>query len=511
MAKKPSDTLFRLIKSLTKAEKGYFRKYSSLHNLDGKKDYIRVFDAINAQKEYDEAKIREKFAGMSIAKRFPVLKNYLQQAILKSMRHFHEHDNVTKQAKTLLHDAQFLLEKTLYRESWKIVQKAKKLCVIHDLFNLWIELLYLEIKLVGTGVAGEFDYRTFADVIDEQKEVYLSGVQLHELNEVLVKIWLISNQYSPPSGESDPVKAMDRLLNHPVMKLDPKTLSKRERMVRNSAYSIYYYGLKQPEKRYAYERETIDIFEESEAFWKAEHLNYYKALFNFTDLCIDLGKIDEAMEVLAHVDAIDIKVPPFIQILRTEITYSQALTSGVFSGEFEKVVALTDEVEEILERHSKALRFSFRAMVYLHLAHGYYAIKDYKKALLYLTRLLDLEQKKDIYSTQMTGKYLILIIHFELENYDLLPNLIRSTQRFIVEDHPFETALIRFFKDLLKLKDPQELKDRYLAMQAELHQIRKSGKRQIPQEHFSFERWLESRIHKVSFAEAVQAHHKTLD
>ena len=54
------EQLFALIKSLTKAEKRYFKLFASVNNTDA--NYILLFDAIDAQDVYDEKRIKEKFA-----------------------------------------------------------------------------------------------------------------------------------------------------------------------------------------------------------------------------------------------------------------------------------------------------------------------------------------------------------------------------------------------------------------------------------------------------------------
>ena len=60
MSKKPSDSLHRLIHSLNKPEKRYFNIYASRHS-SGKNNYVKLFEAICLQKQYDEEKIRQKF------------------------------------------------------------------------------------------------------------------------------------------------------------------------------------------------------------------------------------------------------------------------------------------------------------------------------------------------------------------------------------------------------------------------------------------------------------------
>ncbi len=53
---KPSTELYDLIKSLTKSEKRFFKLHSALQS--GPKNYLRIFEAIDKQKDYDEEAIK---------------------------------------------------------------------------------------------------------------------------------------------------------------------------------------------------------------------------------------------------------------------------------------------------------------------------------------------------------------------------------------------------------------------------------------------------------------------
>ncbi|MBL0342180.1 MAG: hypothetical protein IPP71_15465 [Bacteroidetes bacterium] len=61
MSKQSSDHLFRLIKSLTTAEKRYFKIFAARHTIGDKNEYVNVFDAIDKQENYNEAKLLVTF------------------------------------------------------------------------------------------------------------------------------------------------------------------------------------------------------------------------------------------------------------------------------------------------------------------------------------------------------------------------------------------------------------------------------------------------------------------
>src|SRR5688572_33072384 len=106
--KRPQD-LFDLIKSLTPAEKGYFKKFVAKG--DGKK-YLKLFDAINAQKEYDEEKLKKKFkkelSNLSAAK------HYLFEMVLDATRAFQLNNSYSSQILRLTDQADLLYKRGLH-------------------------------------------------------------------------------------------------------------------------------------------------------------------------------------------------------------------------------------------------------------------------------------------------------------------------------------------------------------------------------------------------------------
>ena len=70
MSNKASSNLHQLIKSLTKAEKRYFKVYSSRHTIGDKNNYQMIFDAIEKQTAYDEDAILRKFKNESFINKF---------------------------------------------------------------------------------------------------------------------------------------------------------------------------------------------------------------------------------------------------------------------------------------------------------------------------------------------------------------------------------------------------------------------------------------------------------
>ena len=84
------DDLFLLVKSLTKNEKGYFQKFYSAFETGKDKHFLLLFDLLEEATEYNEPALKKKLGRESKQVNFAVLKNYLTEKILQSLRMFHQ-------------------------------------------------------------------------------------------------------------------------------------------------------------------------------------------------------------------------------------------------------------------------------------------------------------------------------------------------------------------------------------------------------------------------------------
>lgn len=86
------EQLFKLIKSLSKNEKRYFKVFAR-KNDDGETksqfNYVMLFDAIDGQKNFDDEKLKVMVKSKLQITHLPVLKNQLFELILKSLTEYH--------------------------------------------------------------------------------------------------------------------------------------------------------------------------------------------------------------------------------------------------------------------------------------------------------------------------------------------------------------------------------------------------------------------------------------
>ena len=103
--------LFQLIKSLSKTEKGYVKKYCAKNGTNPA--YLQLFTAIDNQENYDEEQIKNKFKGESFIKQLSVAKNYLIKTVLKSLRAYHSESTSNIKVHELLLEIEILYQKRM--------------------------------------------------------------------------------------------------------------------------------------------------------------------------------------------------------------------------------------------------------------------------------------------------------------------------------------------------------------------------------------------------------------
>ncbi|MFL5753055.1 MAG: hypothetical protein ACJ76F_06590, partial [Bacteroidia bacterium] len=97
-----NDELFELIGSLSKNEKGYFKKYASRSSAGQDNNYIRLFNALESMESYEDKKFRKKHRAEKFIRFLASEKNYLYRMIVRSLNEYHHASSVDAQLQEYL-------------------------------------------------------------------------------------------------------------------------------------------------------------------------------------------------------------------------------------------------------------------------------------------------------------------------------------------------------------------------------------------------------------------------
>jgi len=141
------DALFVLVKSLSKSEKRQFKLYVGRLGVNADAKFLALFNLLDKIKQYDEKVILE--SGIVKKAQLSNLKAHLYKQILVSLRLNPVNQNIRVQIREQLDFATILYQKGLYKQSLKILDKAKAVAIDNQEKNIAYEIVELE-KIIET-------------------------------------------------------------------------------------------------------------------------------------------------------------------------------------------------------------------------------------------------------------------------------------------------------------------------------------------------------------------------
>lgn len=124
---KVQNYLHELIKNLSQTEKRYFKLLAKQQTPSKKNDYIRLFEEIDKQEVFNEEAIKEKFKGTPIEKRYPSLKKYLYELVVKSLTFYNADTLPSVRVRRIIDAVEILQNKGLYHQALRKLKKAEEL------------------------------------------------------------------------------------------------------------------------------------------------------------------------------------------------------------------------------------------------------------------------------------------------------------------------------------------------------------------------------------------------
>ncbi|MDH5603394.1 MAG: hypothetical protein OEY51_05630, partial [Cyclobacteriaceae bacterium] len=147
MSREKSDSLYHLVKSLSKNEKRYFRIFAESRNGKEKKT-LQLFDTLNAQSAFDDEFILSSNPDFN-RDQLSNMKAELYKQLLHALRLYHEGKNIGLKIRQHIDFAQLLIDRCLYKQASEQLKKGKKYASKHDNLELMLEISRLEKSIIS--------------------------------------------------------------------------------------------------------------------------------------------------------------------------------------------------------------------------------------------------------------------------------------------------------------------------------------------------------------------------
>lgn len=504
---KPSTELFNLIQSLSKSEKRFFKLSSSLQ--DGEKNYLKLFDAIEKQKSYDEKEIKLLFKAEKFIQHLPSEKNHLYKLILKSLRGYYSDHSISSTLKQDLKNIEILYKKALYKECVKILKRSKKIAVNYEKFYYLFELISWE-KLLIEEAYEQGEFNEDLDLLIEEEVTVIEKLRnLAEYHIIYSKINYIFRSGGFSRSDKERLQ-VDEIANNHLIKGKNTALSSR-------AASICYYiqGFCNATKRdfntalLKFQR-TKYILDSNPLIKNDLPWRYVRTLGNIINCLIESNNLIKAQELLIELNelnnqknfkSLDIKVKLFTIYNDAQLAIFEK------KGDFQKALRHIDNMELGFSDLKNKLNKEQTIQFYYRISYLYFGSGLYKNALKWVNKILnDNEQilRQDIYSF---AKLFNLILHYELNNYDLLDYITKSTLRFLKKsekNYKSDLVLIKYLKQLIKANTEGDKKIIFEQAKEEFELLFLNNEEKIILQFIDVISWFNSKINDSTFETAVK-------
>jgi hypothetical protein len=497
MAKYNSDPLFRLIKSLTSSEKRYFKIFFGTDKSSEEANFIKLFNLIDKQDDYDEQKILEQEKTFK-ASQISNMKAHLFRQILQSINSYNPNNDIEIKIREILNHTNILYNRALYEQCWKMLEKGRQLADANDKQLLLFEIIEFEKKLLTKLIRTDIDEQVLGLV--KESESQLKKLQsITTFQNLSIRLYSFYLQLGFIRNSSD-FEIVNRFLYSSLPAFSEESLTFDEKNYLYNSLVGYYLFIQDIDRGYEYAKKWVELFEKHPDMIVPKIENYIKAIHNLLVAQSKLSKYHEFDEYSRKFDAISkIEGLTLTDNIRLQLfKYSSVHTINKYfmTGRFSEGKRLIPKIAESLEKYEHFLDTHSITIFQYKFACMYFGNEDYSQAVYWLNKIInarDVNLRSDIHGY---ARILNLISHWELKNMDLVDYYIKSTYRFLIKKsdyHLYQNYILKFLKRLSTIL-PEQLKEAFIDLREKMLQLTDNPYEKRAFIYFDIISWLESKI-----------------
>ena len=468
-----STDLFKLIKSMSSSEKRYFTLFVSAFEKTNK-TYIKLFTAIDKQKEYDEKALKTKLKNESFVNHFAVVKNNLFKMILKSMRLYQSDSHPVEIINQYKHNYIMLFHKGLPDLASAQITKAMKIAEENNLITETLLLqswrnnsMMLDVCLRNLDFDLEVSLKEPLEQIkvieDFHKAVYLKR-----------KIELFHHKGLIRTKKS--IQTLIEWVNDPFLMKHQKSLSTVAQTIKIEAIASCCTSLKKYSKAQLLAKKLVDLsMGHNNGLSTGDFINYIYISLKVDKWEVLEGKIQEGLLQLTELNK---NKTTFFDDDKNyyDLQYHIELTHCLYHGNFAKI---RDILPNIIEKYlgiEKDIDLLHTWVFNSEFIYAYFVIGEFEEAQKYIVKLLNTPIPKNRKDYYIGIQILNLFNHYELGNYEHLSYQIKNTRELIKRNDyyfGFEKTCIEFLSKLRKVTEDKksDLLNTYYEKFTELHKM----------------------------------------
>lgn len=501
-----NDALFILIKSLTKSEKRQFNLYVGRlgGNMDAK--FFALFKFLDKQKKYDEQAILKN--GIVSKQQLSNLKAHLYRQILISLRLNPAHKNIRIQIREQLDFATVLYQKGLYKQSLKLLEKAKNNALENEEKNIAYEIVELEKVVESQYITRSISTR--ADELSiEAKNLSQLNVLTSKLSNLSLQLYgiLLKTGYARNDVELEKINSY---FNDRLPKYKFQELGFREKLWLYKAHLWHSILTQNFVQSYKYANKWVELFKTNPKNKSVHPVFYLKGKNYLLESLFFVKHISKFKEVLSsfekEIESNSIPKNNNTEILIFQYLYANKLHLHFLEGSFEEGEYLVNIIEDKIKLYQSRLDNHHIVILYYKIACLYFGMGKNKECINYLSKIINSKKLHVAEDLQCFARILSLISHYESGLDYHLERQFKDTYRFLLKMENLQAVQKVFLESIKNLSDvyPHEIKKEFKKIHSKLKVFEDHPYEKRAFLYLDILSWLESKIENKTVAQIIR-------
>ncbi|MVO08545.1 hypothetical protein GOQ30_05130 [Flavobacterium sp. TP390] len=496
MANLSKDNLFILIKSLSRSEKRQFKLYANRLDVNVNAKFLLLFNLLDKMDCYNEDIILNSKIVTKI--QLSNLKAHLYKQILVSLRMNPVNQNNRILIREQLDFATILYHKGLYKQSLKILEKAKIAALENEEKNIAYEIVELEkvieSQYITRSIVGRAD-----ELTSQAKKLSKENVIASKLSNLSLQLYsiMLKSGYAKSDAE---MQEITLYFNKELPHYNITELGFREKLWLYKAHLWYSFLIQDFLSCYKYAKKWVDLFYDNPKMiylnpvWYIKGVNYlleclylikHKTLFKET-----LDKLEETIALDAFPKNDNVSILTFLCI------YNSKLNLHFIEGSFDQGLTLIEDVLKKIKTDEDKIDEHHVMVFYYKIACMYFGVGNNIKCIEYLQKIIDnrnLTMREDL---MCFARVLSLVAHYEASLDYKLELQLKSTYKFLIKMndlHEVQREMIKFLRNLGSIY-PHQLKGEFKKLHSRLKKYEDHPYERRAFLYLDIISWLESKI-----------------
>lgn len=437
-----------LVDALNGPEKRHFKRW--LHNSGGQSQYEQLFDLFAKSKEVDEAGLRKHFSTLS-APGLANLKNYLHGLILRALADYHRAGSVKIGLRGRLNEIEVMATKGFLDQALSAVKKVRKKALELEALSIVYLTWEQQENIYARSGLDKIKPSDWEKLYNEKKEVARKVGLVDQIRQLERRILILNSTKGALARSSELDADVDGIIEQlPIigqMKDAPFDAMFRYHQVLATGARMKLHHDDEVEHFQA----IVDLINAHPVIKKSYYYEYYPvALHNLINSCFLAQKLDLVPALLTELEDYSsehlvLKARNFYYSFHNRMAYNKY--NGHYELSLNQYKAKVDE----LEIHRQYLNVPSLFHIHFTMAEAHFWTGKFREAANLLRPMINDSTVIDNEDLSSFARILMILVHYEREDYEYMGHLIGVCERFLKKKHIMhqtEKELLAFLRKI---------------------------------------------------------------